>query len=1116
MGDFNGKADLEVNLKGLGDLISQASKAATAGEDLDKVFERIQKTFTGVEKQATGLNRQLKDLTTASSQATKNLGPQKGTAEEWSKVSDAIRQAKSSDAGGSLIATRYALYDVATTYGAIGAAALGASGLAIKSASDMEAAFADVKRTADPAAGGVNAIRQSLVDLSSTTQTSFADLSKIATLGNQLGVASGDLLEFTKVVNEFSISSGMTADASATAFGKLSNLLHVPISQARNLGSAIELVGVNSAATDQEIIALTQRLAATATRAGFTADQIVGLSGALGSLGVAPERAQGVFETYFNSLNSALAEGGDKMELFAAITGRTSDQLMSDVNSGGGFGVFKDFLSTLQTGNNVQFTQALDALGLSGLRANEVIGRISQNLPLLEQSFATASKGFQEGTELTRQFGIKADTLQAKLQMLGNALMNLASVGVGNTGGLKDLVQLFTDIVNGVRNFVSTDIGGYITRTVLTVTLLTGAWFAYKSMNALATASTYALITAQQQLAASSTTATGGVLGLFRAVTGLGGAGRVGAAGLTATAAASQTVASTSVNAARGAEIAKTALLGLGRATIILGLLQVATELIFNFGGAMQWLQQPVNFVLDLFTGLSQAVLGTISSIMNAIGMIPGAGVFKDWGKAVLDQANSLSQMNEITKREWGNFVRDVKPAETSVDDLTKAMDSLPFDGTAAGAGDLGNALGDMGDSAAGAAAEVRTLVDYANDLDGVMKRAFNIRFGNGQAFDEITSGWHKIADASAQAAEDVAKYRQELADLTADKSIKEYWLSVAENYGDTLRAAKLRAELSDLSNQQADANKNLSKAQDKASMSLTGNSDAAIENRASLLGLLGNYQDLLKSYAANGMGQDELAVKAEQLKQEFIQQAVQMGFNRAEVDKYAQSFVDITKAINAVPRNVTVTANADPAIQALNEFVARAGTLGAQAGANFGNGFGGGVGGSIASSMSNNANILSLVAQYNEAMAQAASNAAFAAANVLNPAAFATGMALYNTWLSRAMQLRAWGGFASGGYTGDGGKYDVAGVVHRGEYVFTKEQTKAWGVQNLHQMAKGYAPAGLGAVGAGGGGIFELSAYDRALLQEIADRVGLSITERTIQGAANASNANSAMRRGA
>lgn len=43
--------------------------------------------------------------------------------------------------------------------------------------------------------------------------------------------------------------------------------------------------------------------------------------------------------------------------------------------------------------------------------------------------------------------------------------------------------------------------------------------------------------------------------------------------------------------------------------------------------------------------------------------------------------------------------------------------------------------------------------------------------------------------------------------------------------------------------------------------------------------------------------------------------------------------------------------------------------------------------------------------------------------------------------------------GFASGGYTGKGGKYDPRGVVHAGEFVFTKEATEKIGVPNLYKM---------------------------------------------------------------
>ena len=54
-------------------------------------------------------------------------------------------------------------------------------------------------------------------------------------------------------------------------------------------------------------------------------------------------------------------------------------------------------------------------------------------------------------------------------------------------------------------------------------------------------------------------------------------------------------------------------------------------------------------------------------------------------------------------------------------------------------------------------------------------------------------------------------------------------------------------------------------------------------------------------------------------------------------------------------------------------------------------------------------------------------------------------------------------GTYADGGYTGPGGKYDVAGLVHAGEYVFTKEQVSRLGVNRLEEIANnGYAGGGL------------------------------------------------------
>lgn len=52
--------------------------------------------------------------------------------------------------------------------------------------------------------------------------------------------------------------------------------------------------------------------------------------------------------------------------------------------------------------------------------------------------------------------------------------------------------------------------------------------------------------------------------------------------------------------------------------------------------------------------------------------------------------------------------------------------------------------------------------------------------------------------------------------------------------------------------------------------------------------------------------------------------------------------------------------------------------------------------------------------------------------------------------------------GYSNGGYTGDGGKYEPKGIVHGGEFVFTKEATKRIGTRNLYKLMRGYANGGI------------------------------------------------------
>lgn len=63
------------------------------------------------------------------------------------------------------------------------------------------------------------------------------------------------------------------------------------------------------------------------------------------------------------------------------------------------------------------------------------------------------------------------------------------------------------------------------------------------------------------------------------------------------------------------------------------------------------------------------------------------------------------------------------------------------------------------------------------------------------------------------------------------------------------------------------------------------------------------------------------------------------------------------------------------------------------------------------------------------------------------------------NGWLTGFFKMF---GFASGGYTGDGGKYQPAGVVHKGEVVWSQaDVARAGGVGMVEALRKGYANGG-------------------------------------------------------
>jgi len=400
----------------------------------------------------------------------------------------------------------------------------------------------------------------------------------------------------------------------------------------------------------------------------------------------------------------------------------------------------------------------------------------------------------------------------------------------------------------------------------------------------------------------------------------------------------------------------------------------------------------------------------------------------------------------------------------------------------------------------------VRTLLDYGSDLENVFSRAFDLRFADMQGIDEIADSWENFSEQVEDARVSLEELAATQQDLAADRAIKEYFLSVAEAYDDQLRAAKLRAEIADLDNESAEAARELAEAQETAAgaTALTGGGAGARRNRQALLGLVRNYQDYITVLAESGAGQDELRDATEEARREFIKQATELGFAESEVMMYAEAFDDVRTAIDRVPRDVTVDFNADPALQALNELNAK-----------------------LDQSI-NKAKELNSVSGAGPAVDYGKQARAAAIAKEIDQKTarlYAPGTSLgaavgLSNQIDALQKKLASGNYASGGFTGRGGRMEPAGVVHRGEYVVPKQYVNqstglpdASFLAQLQNGMRGYQMGGFVGGGMGDGTMMvELSPYDRKLLED-AGNVQLRVDGKVVASATNRSNFNEARR---
>lgn len=379
-----------------------------------------------------------------------------------------------------LSTTRYALYDVSQTLTIAGAAMVGLTVATYAAAIAFERDFANVIRTSGVTGDAIGRLRDDFIDLGQTIPVSISQLSEIGALGGQLGIAATDLAQFTSVVARFSATTDLSVDKAATAFGRLKALLPDVADGTHSLealASSILAVGVNSVATESDITNIATQLSSMAGYAGLTADELIGLSGALASVGTQPELARGTVTRLFTQMGKAVSEGGDALASFANTAGVSADEFASSFGTNRFGPIFLRFIEGLgdveAKGGDVVST--LRELGITSVRDVPALTRLATAAnsageagALLAQTMGDASRGIEDSTELTDQYAVIAGTVAAKLQLLVQNFQ-LLLVAIGDGGGV---FGGLLDILNSVLRVMTDLAQNPVTNSILQLTLI--------------------------------------------------------------------------------------------------------------------------------------------------------------------------------------------------------------------------------------------------------------------------------------------------------------------------------------------------------------------------------------------------------------------------------------------------------------------------------------------------------------------------------------------------------------------------------------------------------------------------------------------------------------------
>ena len=342
---------------------------------------------------------------------------------------------------------------------------------AAKAAIGFDTALANVRKTADMTEEQLQKLGDSALDLSTKQPVTAETILNIEALGAQLGVANDKLESFATVVSGLDIATNMDFETAGSQMAQFANITQMTQDKFENYGSTIVDLGNHLATTESDISNMALRLAGAGTAANFSQAEILGMSGAMSSLGIKAEAGGSAMTRIIQDISKNVANGSGIVKEYARVAGVSADEF-SNMWRNKPMEAIELLVEGLKklNDNGTDMNVTLEKLGIKNIRNSDTMRRLAGAGDLLRESVERANTAWNENSALQNEVNKRNESLASRLQVLKNKVDEIAiTVGRPLVDAVIDALNACQPLIDGVANladgFANMDEAGQ--RTVL-------------------------------------------------------------------------------------------------------------------------------------------------------------------------------------------------------------------------------------------------------------------------------------------------------------------------------------------------------------------------------------------------------------------------------------------------------------------------------------------------------------------------------------------------------------------------------------------------------------------------------------------------------------------------